>query len=149
MSIIDPCGFVKVICYNLFTSAKNNISLSPGNPKHNQSVNLKKNFDSFLKIFPRETHGIVEYRAFANNFKKIATNMQSLGKKFTQENRYLLKAFSTDNWHSLNDRKTPHKIFYCQACLKSCKWKEALGAVFPTKNPKNKMKENKMDSLKN
>ena len=47
--------------------------------------------------------------------------------------------FSTDNWHNLNDRKTLHKIFDCQAYLKSSKWKDAL-AIFPAKNPNSKMK---------
>ena len=140
MSIIDPltCGFVKVFCYNLFTQTKN-ISHTTGNPKHNQSVILKERYDSFLKTFPRETHGIVGYRTFVNNFKKIVTNMQSLGKKFPQKKKHLLEVFSTGNWHNLNDRKTPHKIFDCQACLKSSKWKDAL-AIFPVKNPNNKMK---------
>ena len=141
MSIIDPltCGFVKVFCYNLYTQTKNNNSHTPGNPKHNQSVILKEKYDLFLKIFPKETHGIVEYRTFVNNFKKIVTNMQSLGKKFPQKKKHLLEVFSTDNWHNLKDRKTPHKILDCQACLKNCKRKDAL-AIFPTKNPKNRMK---------
>ena len=97
MSIIDPliCGFVKVFCYNRFTQNKNNTSHTPGNPKHNQSVILKEKYDSFLKTFPRETHGIVEYRTFVNNFKKILTDMQSLGKKFPQKKKcwecFLLK----------------------------------------------------------
>ena len=92
-----------------------------------------------MKTFPRETHGIVEYRTFVNNFKNIATNMQPLGKMFPQKKKHLLEVFSTNNWHNLNNRKTPHNIFDCQACLKSCKWKDAL-AVFPTKNPSSKMK---------
>ena len=74
---------------------------------------------------------------FVNNFKKIVTNMQSLGKKLKK--KHLLEVFSTGNRHNLNDRKTPHKIFDCQACLKSSKWKDAL-AIFPAKNPNNKMK---------
>ena len=137
MSIIDPltCGFVKVFCYNLFTQTKNNTSHTPGNPKHNQSVILKEKYDSFLKTFSRGTHGIVEYRTFDNNFKKIVTNMQSLEKKFLQKKKHLLGVFSTENWHNLNDRKTPHEMFDCQPCLKSCKWKDAL-AVFPTKKSK-------------
>ena len=92
MSIIDPltCGFVKVFCYNLFTQTKNNISHTKRNPKHNQSVILKKKYDSFLKTFPRETHGIVKYRTFVNNFKKIVTNTQSLGKNFPQKKKNLL-----------------------------------------------------------
>ena len=92
-----------------------------------------------MKTFPRETHGIIEYRTFVNNFKNIATNMQPLGKMFPQKKKHLLEVFSTNNWHNLNNRKTPHNIFDCQACLKSCKWKDAL-AVFPTKNPSSKMK---------
>ena len=51
----------------------------------------------------------------------------------------MLGVFSTENWQNLNDRKTPHKIFDCEACLKYCKWKDAL-AVFQTKNSNNKMK---------
>ena len=134
MSIIDSltCGLVKIFCNNLFTQTKNNTSHIPGNPKHNQSVILKENYDSFLKTFPRKTHDIVEYRTFVNNFEEIVTNMQSLEKKFPQKKEHLLELFSTDNWNNLNDQKTPHKIFHCQAFLKSCKWKEAL-AVFPTK----------------
>ena len=65
-----------------------------------------------------------------SSIKKIVTNMQALGKKFPQKKKHLLEVLSTENWHNLNDRKTPHKIFDCQACLKSCKWKDAL-AVFP------------------
>ena len=140
MSIIDPsaCGFVKVFCYNLFTQTKNNTRHIPENPKHNQSVILKETFYSFLNLpDTRETHGIVEYRTIVNNFKKIVTIMQSLGKKFPQKKKHLLEVFSTDNWHHLNHRKAPHKIFDYQACLKSCKWKDAL-AVFPTKNTNNK-----------
>ena len=140
MSIIDPstCGFVKVFCYNLFTQTKNNTCHIPENPKHNQSVILKETCYSFLNLpDPRETHGIVEYRTFVNNFKKTVTIMQSLGKKFPQKKKHLLEVFSTDNWHHLNDRKALHKIFDCQAYLKSCKWKDAL-AVFPTKNTNNK-----------
>ena len=116
MSIIDPLtyGFVKVFCYNLFTQTKNNVSQTTENPKHNESVILKENYDSFLRTFPRENHGIVEYRTFVNNFKKIVTNMQSLGKKFPQKKKHLLEVFSTKNWHNLNERKTPHKIFDCQ-----------------------------------
>ena len=106
---------------------------------HNQSVILRKKYDSFLITFPRETHGIVEYRTIVNNFKKIVTNTQSLGKKFPQKKKNLLEVFSTDDWHNLNDRKTLHKIFDCQACLKSSKWKDAL-AIFTAKNPNNKMK---------
>ena len=136
MSIIDPLTF----CYNLFTQTKNYTSHTPGNRKHNQSVILKEKYDSFLKTFPRETHGIVVYRNFVNNFKKIV--IQSLGKKFPQKKKHLLEVFSTGNWHNLNDRKTPHKIFDCQSCLKSCKWTDAL-AGFPTKNPNNKMKAKK------
>ena len=85
MSIIDPltCDFVKVFCCNLFTQTKNNTSRTPRNPKHNQSVILKEKYDSFLKTFPRETHGIIEYCTFLNNFKKIFTNMKSLGKKLS------------------------------------------------------------------
>ena len=126
MSITNPltCGFVKVFCYNLFTQTKNNISHTTGNPKHNQSVILKEKYDPLLKTFPRETDGIV------NNFKK-----------FPQKKKHFLEVFSTDNWHNLNDRKTPHKIFDCQACLKSSKWRDTL-AIFPTKNPNNKMKAN-------
>ena len=141
MSIIVPltCGFVKVFCQNLFTQTKNNTFRTPGNPKHNQSVVLKEKNDSFLKTLPRESHGIIEYRTFVNNFKKIVTNMRSLGKKFLQKKKHLLEVFSTENQHNLNDRKTPHKIFECQPCLKSCKGKDAL-TVFPTKNPNNKMK---------
>ena len=141
MQVIDPltCGFVKVLCYNLFTQTKNNTSQTPGNPKHNQSVVLKEKYDPFLKTFPRETHGIVEYCTFVNIFKKIVTNMQSLGKKFPEKKKHLLEVFSIENWHNSNDRKTPHKIFDCQACLKSCKWNDAL-VVFPTKNPNNKTK---------
>ena len=87
MPVIDPltCGFVKVLCYNLFTQTKNNTSQTPGNPKHNQSVVLKEKYDPFLKTFPRETHGIVEYRTFVNNFKKIVTNMQFLGRSFRRK----------------------------------------------------------------
>ena len=51
----------------------------------------------------------------------------------------MLEVFPTENWRNLNDRKTLHKIFDCQAFLKSFKWKDAL-AVFPTKNPNKKMK---------
>ena len=82
MSVIDPltCGFMKVFCYNLFKQAKS-ISHTPGNPKHNQVVMLKESYDSFSKTFPRETHGIVDYRTFINNYRKIITNMRSLGKK--------------------------------------------------------------------
>ena len=96
MSILDPltCGFVKVFCYNLFTQAKN-ISHTPGNPKHNQTVMLKENYDSFLKTFSRETHGIVECRTL-----KIITNMRSLGTKCQQKTRHLLEVFSTSNWHN-------------------------------------------------
>ena len=65
--------------------------------------------------------------------------MQSLGKKFPQKKTHLLEVFSTENWHNLNDRKTPHNIFDCQACLNCFKWTDAL-AVFPTKNPNSKMK---------
>ena len=65
--------------------------------------------------------------------------MQSLGKKFPQKMTHLLEVFSTENWHNLNDRKTPHNIFDCQACLNCFKWTDAL-AVFPTKNPNSKMK---------
>ena len=68
-----------------------------------------------MKTFPKETHGIVEYRTFVNNFKKIVTNMQSLGKKSAEKEA--LEVFSTDNWHNLNDRRIPHKIFDCQACF--------------------------------
>ena len=50
-----------------------------------QSVILKKRYDSFLKTFPRETHGIVNYLTFVNNFKKLVTNTQSLWKKFQQK----------------------------------------------------------------
>ena len=141
MSIIDPLasGFVKVFCYNLCTQTKNKISHTPGIPKDNQSVILKEKYDSFLKTFPRETHDIVEYRTFVNNFKKILTNMQSIGKQFPQKKKYLLEVVSTDNWHNLNDRKSPHKIFDCQACLKNCKWKDAL-AIFLRKNSSNKFK---------
>ena len=137
MSIMDSltCGFVKVFCNSLFTQTKNNTSHTPGNPKHNQSVILKEKHDSFLKTFPRETHGIVEYSTFVNNLKKIVTNVQSLEKKFPQKKKHLLGVFSTENWHNLNDRKTPHEISDCQACLKSCKWKDAL-AVFPNKKSK-------------
>ena len=117
MSILDPltCGFVKVFCEeDLFAQTKNNTSQTPGNPKHNQNVVvLKGKYDSFLKTFPRERHGIVEYRTFVNNFKKIVTDMQSLGKKFPQKKKHLLEVFSTENWHNLNDRITPHKIFVC------------------------------------
>ena len=91
MSIIHPliCGFAKVFCYNLFTQRKNTTSHTPGNPEHNQSHILKEKFDLFLKTFPRETHGIVEYRTFVNDFKKIVTNMQSLGKKFPQKKKII------------------------------------------------------------
>ena len=141
MTIIDPLTFVyvKVFYYNLYTQTKNNTYHTPRNPKHNQMVILKEKCDSFLKTFPKETHGIVEYRNFVNNFKKIVTNMQSLGKKFPQRKNNLLEVFSTDNRDNLNNRKTPHKIFDCQACLKKRKWKDVL-AIFPTKNPKNKTK---------
>ena len=89
MSIIHPltCGFAKVFCYNLFKQTKNTTCLTPGNPEHNQSHILKEKYDLFLKTFPRETHGIVEYCTFVNDFKKIVTNMQSLGKKFPQKKR--------------------------------------------------------------
>ena len=82
MSLTDPLtwGFMKVFCCNLFTQAKS-ISHTPGNPKHNQVVMLKESYDSFSKTFPRETHGIVDYRTFINNYRKIITNMRSLGKK--------------------------------------------------------------------
>ena len=122
MSIIDSsltCVFVKVFCYNLFTQTKNNTSPTPGDSKHDQSVILKDKYDSFLKTFPGETHGIVEYRTFVNNLKKIVINMKSIGKKFPQKNKNLLEVFSSENWHNLNDWKTLHKIFDCQACLKS------------------------------
>ena len=42
---------------------------------------LKENYDSFSKTFPRETHGIAEYRTFINSYKKIITNMRFLKKK--------------------------------------------------------------------
>ena len=126
------CGFVKVFCYNLYTQTKNDTFHIPGNPKHNQ-------YDSFLKTFPKETQGIVEYRAFVNKFKKIVTNMQSLRKKFPQKKKHLFEVFSTDNWDNLDDRKTLHKILDCQTCLKNCKWKDAL-EIFPKKIPKSKRK---------
>ena len=65
-----------------------------------------------MKTFPKETHGIVEYRTFVNNFKKIVTNMQSLGKKSAEKEA--LEVFSTDK---MNDRRIPHKIFNCQVCF--------------------------------
>ena len=74
-----------------------------------------------------------------SSIKKIVTNMQALRKKFPQKKKHLLEVLSTENWHNLNDRKTPHKIFDCQVCLKSCKWYDAL-AIFSTKNQNNKMK---------
>ena len=40
-----------------------------------------------INMVPRETHGIVEYCTFVNDFKKIVTNMQSLGKKFPQKKK--------------------------------------------------------------
>ena len=87
----------------------------PGNPKHNQSVILKEKYDSFLKTFPRENHGIVEYRTFVNNLKEVVTNTQSLWQKVSAEKDTF--DFLTDKRHDLNDRKTPHKNFDCQ------KWK--------------------------
>ena len=83
MTIIDPLtfGFVEVFCYNLYMQTKNNTYNTQRNPKHNQSVILKGKCDLFLKTFPKETRSIVKYFNFANNFKKIVTNMQSLGKK--------------------------------------------------------------------
>ena len=65
--------------------------------------------------------------------------MQSLGNRFPQKKKHLLEVFFTDNWHNSNQLTTPHKILDCQACLKNCKWKDAL-AVFPTKNPNDKIK---------
>ena len=58
---------------------------------------LKKKYDSLLKTFPRETYGIVEHRTFVNNFRKIVTNIQSLGKKFPQKKKHFLGVFSTKN----------------------------------------------------
>ena len=141
MSIVDPltCGFMKVFCHNLFTQTKNNTSHTPGNPKHNQSVIFKGKVWFILKTFPWETHGTVEYRTFVKKKKKIVTNMQYLGRSFNWKTNICWKFFSTENWRNLNDRKTLHKIFDCQAFLKSFKWKDAL-AVFPTKNPNKKMK---------
>ena len=103
-------------------------------------MNVFVQFKNKGSIFPSPLlyftmYGIVEYRTFDNNFKKIVTNMQSLEKKFLQKKKHLLGVFSTENWHNLNDRKTPHEMFDCQPCLKSCKWKDAL-AVFPTKKSK-------------
>ena len=112
---------MKVFYYNLFTQTKNNTCHTPGNP--NQSVTLKEKYDSFLKTFPREPHGIVEYSPFVNNFKNIVSNIQSFGKKFPLTKRHLLEVFSADTWHNLNDQKTPHKLFDCQTRLKRCKRK--------------------------
>ena len=33
-------------------------------------------YNSFLKTFSRETHGVLEHHTFVNDFKKIVTNMQ-------------------------------------------------------------------------
>ena len=81
MSIIDPvtCGFVKIYCYNLFTSVKKIPKDINGNPKHKQSFVLQAQYKSLMEVFPQGTHGIVEYNQFTNNFKKIVKNLQHWG----------------------------------------------------------------------
>ena len=87
MSIIDPliCGFLKVICYNLYTQTKNKSSHTPGNRKHNQSIS--KTMIHFRKPF------LEKLMVLSGN----VTNMQSLDKNIPQKKKHLVEVFSTDN----------------------------------------------------
>ena len=133
MSIVDPltCGFMKVFCHNLFTQTKNNTSHTPGNPKHNQSVIFKGKVWFILKTFPWETHGTVEYRTFVNNFKKIVTNMQYLGRSFHWKTNICWKFFLL---------KIGIIWMIERHCIKYLTVRKDALAVFPTKNPNKKMK---------
>ena len=83
MSVIDPvtCRFLKIFCYELFTSTKKIPRVAYGNPKHNQCEILKAQYDSLTETFPGGSHDIVKYHQFTNNFKTIVKNLKSLGKQ--------------------------------------------------------------------
>ena len=93
MSVIDPvtCGFVKIFCYELFTSTKKIPRTAYGNPKHNQCEILKAQYELFTETFPGGSHGIVKYHQFTNNFKNIVKNLQSLGKQSPERKKKIVR----------------------------------------------------------
>ena len=117
MSIIDPvtCGFVKIYCYNLFTSVKKIPKDINGNPKHKQSFVLQAQYKSFMEVFPQGIYGIVEYNQFTNNFKKIVKNLQTLGKQSPGKKKYLLELFSQKSWKKTRKkaRETHYSRMLC------------------------------------
>ena len=68
MSVIDPvtCPFVKIFCYELFTSTEKIPRTTYGNPKYNQYDILKAQYKSFTGTFPVGSHGIVKYHGIVN-----------------------------------------------------------------------------------
>ena len=83
MSVIDPiaCGFVKILCCELFSLAKKIPITAYGNPKHSQCEILKPQYESLTDTFPFGSHGIEKYHQFTNNFKNIfLENWEKLGK---------------------------------------------------------------------
>ena len=132
MSVTDPvtCGFVKVFCYELFTSTKKIQRTAYGNRKHNQCEILKAQYESFTETFLGGSHGIVKYHQFTSNFKNIVKNLKSLGKQIPKRKKILLETFSTENWDKLGKEQEKHTICECHACVNIITWKNAL-SMFP------------------
>ena len=144
MSVIDPvtCGFVKIFCYELFTSTKKIPRTAYGNPKHNQCEILKAQYELFTETFPGGSHGIVKYHQFTNNFKNLVKNLQSLGKQSPERKKKLLETFSLESWVKLGKEQKKNTIYECHACVNNITWKNAL-SMFPVHGFKEKQRAKK------
>ena len=140
ISVIDPvtCGFVKIFCYELYTSTKKIPRTAYGNPKHNQYEILKAQYQLFTEAFPGGSHDIVTYHQFTNNFKN-SQESTTFGETKSAKEKKLLETFSSENWVKLGKEQEKHTIYECYACVNNITWKNAL-SVFPQRGFKEKQR---------
>ena len=116
MSTIDPlsCGFAKVFYYQMFTDrTRTNRS---NNVKHHQSEILREQSDSFKSQFISDTFNLT-YSHFKDNFRRIISPIQSLGKKYPSKKRELLEIFSREKWTNIKVSKPSIRVKTARAAL--------------------------------
>ena len=69
----------------------------------------------------------IKYQTFADNYKKIVSHIQSIGKNNVSNKNEILNTFSLQNWGKLLAGGWQfHKIVECKGCLQDSKWKATM-----------------------
>lgn len=85
---------------------------------------LKSRYEKFITS---QYGDEISYKQFSKSSQNIVKNIQSLGKRHSDQKKEILKVFSANNWENLIlNKKEKHSLFDCDGCLKDKQFKETL-----------------------